>query len=91
MWRSISAYVPGRVVSFFAARNFLASVSKVSLARYGTYHLWPLIWDENRTAIGSNPNKVPVGLRLKIRKKERYSAAQIDDAKQRSPHWAQYK
>ena len=66
-------------------------LSKVSLARYGTYHLWPLIWDENRAAIGSNPNKVPVGLRLKIRKKERYSTAQIDDAKKRSPNWAQYK
>lgn len=66
-------------------------LSQISMDRYGTYHLWPLIWDENRAQIGSNPNRVPVGITLKIRKKEKYTAAQIEDAKQRSPKWASYK
>ena len=66
-------------------------LSKVSLDRYGTYHLWPLIWDENRALIGSNPNKVPVGVTLKIKKKEKYTPAQIEDAKRRSPNWASYR
>jgi hypothetical protein len=66
-------------------------LSKVSLDCYGTYHLWPLIWDENRALIGSNPNRVPVGITLKIRKKEKYTAAQIEDAQRRSPKWAEYR
>jgi hypothetical protein len=66
-------------------------LSKVSLERYKTFHLWPLIWDENRALIGSNPNKVPVGITLKIKKQEKYTKAQIEDAKQRSPKWASYR
>jgi hypothetical protein len=65
-------------------------LSEVSMARYGTFHYWPLIWELNRTAIGSNPNKVPVGISLKILKEEAYTPKQKEDAKAQSPSWRNY-
>jgi hypothetical protein len=48
-------------------------LSKVSMERYQTYKLWPLIWITNLDKIGDNPNKVPMGINLKIKKKEKYT------------------
>ncbi len=65
-------------------------LSEIAGIRYSDVTLWPLIWDNNRSIIGDNPNIVPVGITLKIRKKEEYSAQQIREAKGRSPSWRNY-
>lgn len=64
-----------------------AMLSKVSLSYYGTYHMWPLIWDANRELIGPNPNRVPKDIYLRILKPHVYSAAQRAEAKRRSLNW----
>lgn len=66
-------------------------LSVVSLKRYDTYHYWPLIWDNNRDKIGSNPNRVPMGITLRIKKLSAYTPAQLNDARVRSPKWASFK
>lgn len=65
-------------------------LSKVADARYGNVHLWPLIWDYNRKLIGENPNRVPINVTLRIKKPEKYSKAEIANAKSRSPTWRNY-
>jgi hypothetical protein len=67
-----------------------AMLSKVSLSYYGTYHMWPLIWDANRELIGPNPNRVPKDIYLRILKPHVYSAAQIAEAKRRSLNWKSF-
>lgn len=68
--------------------GFMLSV--LSMKMYGTYHMWPLIYDLNREVIGPNPNRVPPGVKLMLLKKERYTAAQIEDSRVRSRNWAAY-
>lgn len=68
--------------------GFMLSV--LSMKMYGTYHMWPLIYDLNREVIGPNPNRVPPGVKLMLLKKERYTAAQIADSRVRSLNWAAY-
>jgi hypothetical protein len=65
-------------------------LSVVSMDRYESYEYWPLIWDYNYSSIGDNPNLVPVGITLRIRKLERYSDAQKIESKKRSPTWKNY-
>jgi hypothetical protein len=65
-------------------------LSALSMRRYQTYHMWPLIWDENREVIGDNPNKVPPGVKLMLRKREKYTGPQIEDARRRSLNWKSY-
>lgn len=62
-------------------------LSKVSMSYYGTFHMWPLIWDANRELIGPNPNRVPKDIYLRIMKPHVYGAAQIAEAKRRSLNW----
>lgn len=64
-----------------------AMLSKVSMSYYGTYHMWPLIWDGNREVIGDNPNRVPAEIYLRIMKRHVYTKTQIDAARRRSLNW----
>jgi hypothetical protein len=67
-----------------------AMLSQISKDRYGTFELWPLIWKYNQKAIGNNPNKVPVGTVLKIKKKEKYTADELKFARENWKNWASF-
>jgi hypothetical protein len=62
-------------------------LSKISQERYGTFELWPLIWKYNYKAIGNNPNRVPVGTVLKIKKKEKYTSDELKFARENWKSW----
>ena len=67
-------------------------LSVVSMSRYGTFEYWPLIWDYNKKSnpAFANPNRVPMNITLKIRKLEKYSAAELSRARAQSPSWRNY-
>jgi nucleoid-associated protein YgaU len=60
------------------------TLSGVSKKEYGDYDIWPLIWDLNRDASGSDPNRLQLGTKLRIAPKTSYTLSQIEDAKRRS-------
>jgi nucleoid-associated protein YgaU len=57
---------------------------------YGSWELWPLIWDSNRSAVGPNPNRLTQGTILQIAALSSYTAEQVQDAKRRAPSWKDY-
>ena len=65
-------------------------LSSLSMKMYNTFHMWPLICDENREVIGSNPNRVPPGVKLMLKKRERYTPSQVSEAHGRSLNWRAY-
>jgi len=67
-----------------------AMLSKVSMSYYGTFHMWPLIWDANRELIGDNPNRVPRDIYLRIMKRHVYTAAQVNESRNRSLNWKSF-
>lgn len=64
-----------------------AMLSQIAKERYGQFELWPLIWKYNQKAIGNNPNRVPIGTVLKIKKKERYTADELKFARENWKKW----
>ena len=50
------------------------SLSEISLAQYGTYGYWPLVYDANRATIGANPDVLRVGQQLMLPKPEAFTA-----------------
>lgn len=69
------------------AGDTLSGLAKVA---YGSYDLWPLLWDANRAAIGSNPNRLKPGTKLHVPKRQSFSAPQIANARRRAPSWQTY-
>jgi len=66
------------------------TLSGIAQDEYGTWELWPLIWDLNRSDIGPNPNVLQTvrGRFLKVRLPlDRYTPEQIANAKRRAPTW----
>jgi hypothetical protein len=68
-----------------------AMLSQISKERYGVFELWPLIWKYNQKTIGNNPNRVPVGTVLKIKKKEKYTSDELKFARENWKNWAALK
>ncbi|HEY2017582.1 MAG TPA: hypothetical protein VGH38_28950 [Bryobacteraceae bacterium] len=66
------------------------TLSGFSMSTYGTYDLWPLLWDINRQTVGGNPNRLTPGIRLKIPALSAFTGSQIADAKRRAPTWRNY-
>lgn len=59
------------------------SLSKIAKQCYNDFFLWPLIYDENKSAVGSNPNLIRPGLKLTVPDLKKFSPAQIEDARKR--------
>lgn len=66
-------------------------LSNVSKERYGTFELWPLIFEDNRATLKDGPNRIPSGVSLKIRRKVNYTAAELAHAKKTWQNWQSYK
>lgn len=67
-----------------------AMLSAISMERYGSFQFWPLIWKYNQQIIGNNPNKVPATCTLKIKKKEKFTASEVEWAKQNWNNWRSF-
>jgi len=68
-----------------------ATLSDISEQEYGTWELWPLLYDANKGTIGANPNVIKPGQSLTIAPLSRYSDAQVADAKRRAPTWKNFR
>ena len=68
-----------------------SSLSAIAKAQYGDFNLWPLIYDLNKTKIGANPNLVRAGMTLILLPMERYSPAELAEARRRAPTWKNYR
>ena len=66
------------------------TLSGFSMSAYGTFDLWPLLWDLNRQAVGRNPNHLAPGIRVKVPSISAFNGSQIADAKRRAPTWRNY-
>jgi len=58
------------------------SLSALAKAYYNDSDLWPIIFDRNRDAIGSNADRIKVGQSLLIPAKQKLTPEQIKQAKQ---------
>jgi hypothetical protein len=67
--------VPGDTLSGLAARH------------YGDWQFWPLIWDQNRAAIGPLPSTLKVGTLLRLAPLAGFAPVQQDAARRRAPKW----
>ena len=68
-----------------------STLSGIAKEEYGSWELWPLIYDQNKINIGRNPNVLLPGLSLSVAPLSRYTAREIADAKSRAPTWKQFK
>lgn len=66
-------------------------LSNVSNERYKTFEYWPLIYDDNRAQLPNGPNKVPLNIKLKIRKPEKFTAAELAHARKHWKNWQTYR
>jgi hypothetical protein len=67
-----------------------ATLSGIAKKEYGSWELWPLLWDLNKDKIGQNPNRLAQGLKLLVLPLARYTAQEQADAKRRAPTWKNY-
>jgi LysM repeat protein len=63
------------------------TLSGLAQKNYGDWQLWPLIWDQNRAAIGPRPSMLRIGTSLRLPPRASFTSVQINDARRRSPKW----
>jgi hypothetical protein len=63
------------------------TLSGLAQQYYGDWQLWPLIWDQNRSAVGPRPSMLAIGTRLRLASSASFTSAQLDDARRRAPKW----
>lgn len=78
---------PDRIIDVVAG----STLSRIAEAEYGNVELWPLIWEYNKVAVGSNPNVIHPGLRLAVAPLTRYTHEQIAEAKRQASMWRRFK
>lgn len=82
--------VGGKNVEVVAGDPSRSTLSGIAKAEYGTWELWPLIYDLNKDKIGANPNRIRPGLQLLVLPLPRYTEQEIASAKRRAPTWKNY-
>jgi hypothetical protein len=63
------------------------TLSGLAQQYYGDWRLWPLIWDQNRTAIGAAPSTLNIGTQLRLAPLTSFSPLLMSDARRRAPKW----
>lgn len=63
------------------------SLSAITGRLWGDVLLWPLLYDANKTTIGSNPNLIKVGQKLTVPNIKGLSPSQLDQARTRGRNW----
>lgn len=66
------------------------TLSGIAEREYGTWQLWPLLYDLNKDKIGSNPNRIFPGLKLLVLPLHTYTPQEVAAAKQRAPTWKNF-
>ena len=82
--------VGGYTVEVAATDPNRSTLSGIARAQYGDFNLWPLIFDLNKEKIGSNPNRIKPGMKLLLLPLQRYTAAELAEARGRAPSWRNY-
>jgi hypothetical protein len=82
--------VGGFTVEVAIGQSDRGTLSGIAKAQYGSFDLWPLIYDLNKDKIGPNPNRLKSGTKLLLLPLERYTAAEQADARKRAPSWKSY-
>jgi hypothetical protein len=85
---SIAAAPPGAAKSVEVFKGL--TLSDLAHAEYGDWELWPLIHDQNKALIGTNPNRLRIGQVLTVAPLRSFKPAQIADAKKRAPSWKKF-
>jgi hypothetical protein len=63
------------------------TLSALARKHYGSVEYWPLLWDANRSTVGSNPNRISPGMRLNVPPLRSFTQLQLADARQRFSSW----
>lgn len=66
------------------------TLSGLASKHYGAIEYWPLLWDANRNVVGTNPNRLSLGMKLIVPPLASFTQAQRDDARRRFPTWRNY-
>lgn len=82
--------VGGTSIEVMAGRPDRSTLSGIAQAEYGDAALWPLVFDLNRQTIGSNPNRIKPGMKLLLLPLQRYTQAELAEARRRAPSWRQH-
>jgi hypothetical protein len=82
--------VGGYMVEVAASDPNRSSLSGIARTQYGDFNLWPLVFDLNKDKIGSDPNRIKPGMKLLLLPLQRYTAAELADARRRAPSWRNY-
>ncbi|MGA9059220.1 MAG: hypothetical protein WB763_22230 [Terriglobia bacterium] len=85
-----TAITGGFTVEVRAGDPDKSSLSGIAKAQYGDFNLWPLIFDLNKGKIGPNPNRIGPGAKLLLLPIDRYTPAELADARRRAPAWSKY-
>jgi len=59
------------------------SLSLISGRKYGDVLLWPIVYDANKSTIGSDPNRIYPGQKFTIPNIQSYSSSQLASARSR--------
>lgn len=84
------AVTGGYTVEVAAGEQERSTLSGIAKAQYGDFSLWPLIFDLNKEKIGPNPNRLRPGTKLLLLPIQRYTAAEVAEARRRAPTWRNY-
>ena len=63
------------------------SLSLISGKFYQDVLLWPIVYDANRSVVGSNPNLIQPGMRLGIPDISGLSSAELSQTRERGRNW----
>ncbi|MBK9154788.1 MAG: LysM peptidoglycan-binding domain-containing protein [Chloracidobacterium sp.] len=62
-------------------------LSSIAYKWYGDFLLWPILWDYNKSASFTDPNKIKVGQRIKVPFITNKTANELSQYKQRGRQW----
>jgi hypothetical protein len=82
--------VGGKTVTVTAGDATKSTLSGIAKAEYGSFDLWPLIYDLNQDKIGPNPNRLKSGTPLLVLPLSAYDDKEVASARRRAPSWKNY-
>jgi hypothetical protein len=66
------------------------TLSGLAASNYGDWRYWPLLWQANRSVVGTNPNRLKRGAVLTVPPLADFTAQQKADAVRAAPSWTIY-
>lgn len=63
------------------------SLSVISGRFWGDVLLWPILYKANRQTVGPNPNRIAVGIKLRVPNIKGYSSQELEQARSEGRNW----